>query len=208
MPGTEGVGPALPATCEYRSSRKCGRSSVHRSNEERHRASINTRYSQGMASIQVADERALLDGMVDLQRAEIAGILEDISEAEARARLVPSLTTPLSLVKHATFVERIWFHSRVAGVSRAELGLPDTVDESFVLEPTDTVASVRQAFLDACDHSRSVAAAHDLDEQFPWHQGPVSLRFIYAHIIRELARHAGHGDILVEQLRAKRESAS
>jgi hypothetical protein len=36
----------------------------------------------------------------------------------------------------------------------------------------------------------------------------VTLRFVYAHLIAELARHAGHGDILVEQIRADRRSAS
>ena len=49
-----------------------------------------------------------------------------------------------------------------------------------------------------------MAADHDLDEQFPWHQGPVNLRFIYGHMIAEFARHAGHGDILVEQIKAGR----
>ena len=150
----------------------------------------------------MAGERALLETMLDVQREEVARLLSDLDDTAARARLVPSLTTPLGLVKHATFVEKVWFHSRVAGVPRAELGLPDTVDESFVLDPEDTVDSVREGFLAACERSRQVAAGHHLDEQFPWHQGPVSLRFIYAHMIAELARHAGHGDILVEQLRA------
>jgi len=144
----------------------------------------------------------MLEGMLDVQREEVARLLSEIDDTEARVRLVPSLTTPLGLVKHATFVEKVWFHSRVAGVPRSELGLPDTVDESFVLEPEDTVDSLLGAFLAACEHSREVAAAHRLDEQFPWHQGPVSLRFIYGHMIAELARHAGHGDILVEQLKA------
>jgi len=64
------------------------------------------------------------------------------------------------------------------------------------------VHTVGQAHLAACQHSRQVAEAHALDEQFPWHQGSVSLRFIYAHMIAELARHAGHCDVLVEQLKA------
>ncbi len=150
--------------------------------------------------ILLAGERAMLDGMLDIQREQLAGILSGLDDTAARARLVPSLTTPLSLVKHATFAEKIWFHSRVAGVSRADLGLPDTIDESFVLLPEDTVESVRAEFLAACEHSREVAAGHSLDEQFPWHRGPVSLRYIYVHMIAELSRHAGHGDILVEQL--------
>jgi len=143
--------------------------------------------------------------MVDDQREAIAGILSELDDTEARARLVPSLTTPLSLVTHATFVEKVWFHHRVAGVPRAEVGIPEVVEESFVPAPDDTVVSVREGFLAACERSRVIAAEHELDEQFPWHQGPVTLRFIYAHMIRELARHAGHGDILVEQLKAARD---
>ena len=151
-----------------------------------------------------ADERALLEGMVDNQRDEINAILEDLDDEEARRRLVPSLTTPLALVKHATFVEKVWFHARVAGVPRKEIGLPDTVDESFMLDTEDTVESVRAAHRAACDRSREIAAGHELDDEFDWHGNPVSLRFIYAHMIQELARHAGHGDILVEQIRAGR----
>jgi hypothetical protein len=152
----------------------------------------------------VEGERALLERMLDVQRAEVAGLLAGLDDEAARARLVPSLTTPLGLVKHATFVEKVWFHARVAGVERSALGLPDTIDESFELAPDDTVDSVRAGFVAACEHSRAVAATHELDEQFPWHHGPVSLQFVYVHMIAELARHAGHGDILVEQLRSRR----
>jgi len=90
----------------------------------------------------VAAERELLERMLDVQREELARLLSEVDDTAARTRLVPSLTTPLGLVKHATFVEMVWFHSRVAGVPRAELGLPDTIDESFVREPEDTVDSV------------------------------------------------------------------
>jgi hypothetical protein len=76
----------------------------------------------------------MLEQMLDVQRDQIAGLLSDLDDTSARVRLGPSLTTPLGLVKHATFVERVWFHSRVAGVARADLGIPDEVDDSFVLE--------------------------------------------------------------------------
>ncbi|MDH2414975.1 DinB family protein [Nocardioides sp. CER19] len=155
-------------------------------------------------TIHLAGERELLEGMLDAQREEIAGLLDGLDDEEARRRLVPSLTTPLALVKHATFVEKVWFHSRVAGVPRVEVGLPDTVDESFVPDPSDTVASVREGFVAACEHSRQIAATADLADEYPWHHGPVTLRYIYAHMIQELARHAGHGDILVEQIVAQR----
>jgi len=151
----------------------------------------------------LAGERELLEAVLDVQRTQIEELLDGLGDADARLRLVPSLTTPLGLVKHATFVEKVWFHSRVAGVPRAELGLPDEVDETYALEPVDTVASVREAFVATCERSRQVAATAALDDEYPWREGPVSLRFIYLHMIQELARHAGHGDILVEQIAAR-----
>src|SRR5690606_27043906 len=116
-----------------------------------------------------------------------------------------SLTTVMGLVKHATFVEQVWFHHRLADVPRSELGVPADVDSSFRLTSQDTVASVREHHLQACERSREVLADHpDLDERLTWHDATVTLRFVLVHVIQELARHAGHGDILVEQLRAAR----
>ncbi|WP_232679731.1 DinB family protein [Nocardioides sp. R-C-SC26] len=155
-----------------------------------------------------APERQLLEEMLDAQRRAVAALLDDVDETEARERLVPSLTTVLGLVRHATFVELVWFHARVDSVARRDLGLPDTVDESFLLGDDDTVDSVRAAYLAACERSRAIAVEHELDEEWDWHRARVSLRFIYAHMIAELARHAGHGDILVEQLRARRPQRS
>ncbi len=157
-----------------------------------------------MTTNYVAGERALLEAVLDVQRTEIAELLDGLGEQEARLRLVPSLTTPIGLVKHATFVEKVWFHARIAGVPRSELGLPDDVDESYAVEPGDTVASVREHFVTTCERSRQIAATASLEDEYPWHEGLVSLRFIYLHLIQELARHAGHGDILVEQILARR----
>lgn len=152
-----------------------------------------------------ATDRTLIELMLDTQRAEIAALLDGVSEAEARASLVPSLTTLLGLVKHATFVERVWLGHRVAGRSRAEVGIPEEIDDSFRLTEHDTIESVRADFESACTESRRIASEHpDLTETFPWRFGPVSLAFIYLHMIQEYARHCGHGDILAEQLAAAR----
>ncbi|MCL2542880.1 MAG: DinB family protein [Nocardioidaceae bacterium] len=154
-------------------------------------------------TFRTAADRPALEKMLDWQRGEIVGLLDGLTEEQARRRLVPSLTTLLGLVKHATFVERVWFHSRVAGRSREEVGLPGTVDESFTLTDDDTIATITAEFEAACARSREIAAEHpDLAERFPWRDGPVSLRFVYAHMAQEYARHAGHGDILREQILA------
>ena len=67
------------------------------------------------------------------------------TEAEARRCLVPSRTTLLGLVRHVTYVERVWFNQALTGRSLRELGAPSTPDRSFTLRKTDTIDSVRQA---------------------------------------------------------------
>ncbi len=121
-----------------------------------------------------ASERDLLDAMVDEQRSEVAALLADITEQEARERLVPSLTTVLGLVKHATFVELVWFHHRIGGRTREKLGIPESVDESFVLDARDSLESVRATYLSTCDRSRELAAERDLGELLDWRGTPVS----------------------------------
>jgi hypothetical protein len=75
------------------------------------------------------------------------------------------------------------------------------VDDSFVLDLDDTVESVRAGHRRAWADADAIAAAYSLDDLARHNRrGPLSLRWIYLHMIEELARHAGHGDILREQI--------
>lgn len=131
--------------------------------------------------------------------------LDGLTEDEARGRLVPSKTTLLGLVKHAAFVERVWFGEAVTGQSRAELGIVATPDESFDLGPDDTIESVVADLREAIRQRREAVAALDLDDLLPGnHRGPLPLRWVYLHVLRELAQHCGHADILREQILASR----
>jgi hypothetical protein len=62
------------------------------------------------------------------------------------------------------------------------------------------VAELGAAYERACARSREIAAGYALDHlgAHP-HLGPVSLRWVYVHMIEETARHVGHADILREQ---------
>jgi Protein of unknown function (DUF664) len=114
---------------------------------------------------------------------------------------VPSLTTLLGLVKHATFVEKVWFDEAVTCRSRAEIGIPAASDESFILHDDDTIASVRQAHREACESSRLATSSLGLDDWvYGYWRGPLPLRWVYLHVLRELAQHCGHADILREQI--------
>ena len=152
----------------------------------------------------MSGERAQIEAFVADQRREVVGLLDGLTEEQARRRLVPSKTSVLSLVKHATFVERVWSDVAFEGRTRAELGLPEQVDDSFDLVEEDTVDSVRAGYLAAVASAEAVMARYSLDDVAEHNRrSPMSLRWIYLHLVRELARHAGHGDILREQILAE-----
>lgn len=150
-----------------------------------------------------APERILLEAFLDDHRDAILAAADGLTDEQARRKLVPSLTTVLGLIKHACFVEQVWFQVSLAGRTRAELGIPTTVDPSFVLDDGDTIASLCAEYRQACLESRAIAAAYELDDQALHNRrGPLSLRWVYVHVIRELAQHCGHADILREQILA------
>ena len=148
-------------------------------------------------------ERVQFEVFLDEHRADLNAYLDGLTEEQARRSLVPSRTTLLRLVKHATVVEKVWFDEAITCRSRGELGILSTPDESFVLEAADTIDSVRRAHRAACDASRRAVAVLDLDELVRGNRrGPLPLRWVYLHVLRELAQHCGHADILREQLLA------
>jgi len=138
---------------------------------------------------------------LDEHRSELNSCLDGLTEEQARRSLVPSRTTLLGLVKHATFVEKVWFDEALTCRSRAEIGIPASPDESFVLDDRDTIASVQRAHGEACEASRRAAASLGLHDMVIGNRrGPLPLRWVYLHVLRELAQHCGYADILREQL--------
>jgi hypothetical protein len=145
--------------------------------------------------------QAQFEAFLDEHRRELNGCLDGVTEEQARRSLVRSRTTLLGLVKHATFVEKVWFDEAVTCRSRAEIGIPATPDESFILDDNDTIASVQLAHREACESSRHATSSLGLDDILRGNRrGPLPLRWVYLHTLRELAQHCGHADILREQL--------
>jgi len=145
--------------------------------------------------------RAQFEAFLDEHRRELNGCLDGVTEEQARRSLVPSRTTLLGLVKHATFVEKVWFDEAVTCRPRAEIGIPATPDESFILHDNDTIATVQQAHREACQSSRRATSSLGLDDMLRGNRrGPLPLRWVYLHMLRELAQHCEHADILREQL--------
>jgi hypothetical protein len=148
-----------------------------------------------------ADERTQIESILEANRDSVAALLDGLTDEQARRRLVPSLTSVASLVKHCTFVEGVWFPVAFEGRNRADLGLPDLVEDSFLLTDADTVTTLAAGYLAARAESTRIAATLQLDDHALHNRrSPLSLRWIYLHMIQELARHCGHGDILCEQI--------
>ena len=77
-----------------------------------------------------------------------------------------------------------------------------------MITEADTIESVRAAHEAACTASRQVAAGLSLDDVVTGHRfGPMTLRWIYLQCLREFAHHAGHADILREQIQAAGDGA-
>jgi len=150
-----------------------------------------------------ASLRVQFETFLAQHRAELNNSLDGLSEEQARRSLVASRTTLLGLVKHAIFVERVWFDEAITSRSRAEIGIPATPDDSFILTDDDTIESVRRAHAEACEASRRATAHLSLDDLLLGNRrGPLPLRWVYLHVLRELAQHCGHADILREQILA------
>jgi Protein of unknown function (DUF664) len=145
--------------------------------------------------------RTQFEAFLDEHRTQLHRCLDGLTEEQARRSLVPSRTTLLGLVKHATFVEKVWFDEAVTGRSRAEIGIPADSGDSFLLQDGDTIASVRHAHREACESSRRATSSLGLEDRiYGYWRGPLPLRWVYLHVLRELAQHCGHADILREQI--------
>lgn len=147
-------------------------------------------------------ERTLIENTLDRNRAALIATARGLTEADARRRLVTSLTTPISLIKHAAAAERIWFQRFWAGLEESECDGYSRRDEgTFAVADDESLSDVIAEFQRASQRSRDIASRFDLDATIDIPaEGTVSMRWTLLAMIEEFARHAGHGDILREQI--------
>lgn len=157
----------------------------------------------GSFDVPLDDERTQLDAFIEDYRRAVEKTLAGLTEEQARRQLVSSATTLLGLLKHVTWMQRVWFEECVGGRSRKDLGLVASPDESFQLSDDDTIASVTAAHRKACATARTAIADLPLDAVVTGHRsGPRTVRWVCLQVLRELAHHCGHADILREQVLA------
>jgi hypothetical protein len=150
-------------------------------------------------------ERAMLQGWLNWHRttllAKCAGLTADQLKI---ASVEPSTLTLLGLVRHLSYVERVWFRDRVAGDPTAtplyvSADRPDADFEDAATADAEEAFATYERECAAAD--KAVAGLH-LDQEFamPHGHGIRSLRWVYLHMIEEYARHNGHADLIRERL--------
>jgi uncharacterized damage-inducible protein DinB len=144
----------------------------------------------------LADEKQTLIEFLDYLREAVILKVVDLDDASARRSTVPTGTSLLGLVKHLTSVEVVWFQFAFAG--------SDAVVPAEEIQPTDSVnssvaayqatARVNNEIVSGCDDLGQLCARAFRTPE------PLSLRWLLVHMVEETARHAGHADILREQI--------
>jgi len=159
---------------------------------------VQTRYGVPVAG----DEKAVLAGFLDHYRRTLLDICEGLSEEELRRPMVPSGTSLLGLVKHLAGVEMGWFQDTVANEPVEYPFDESDPDADFRIEEGETSEEIFALYRDACARSREVLDAADLDDLVPnpKRYRDYNVRWVAVHMIEETARHAGHADIIREQI--------
>jgi uncharacterized damage-inducible protein DinB len=152
--------------------------------------------------VSTGTEREILEAFLELHRGVVKRKISGLSEGDARRSLVPSLTTLAGLLKHLSAVERNWFQRTLARRSPDAIeGDSRGADNSWAVADDESTEDLIAEYDEACSESRRVAAGLELEDSVPHARlGRVSLRWVYVHMIEETARHAGHADILREQI--------
>jgi len=149
----------------------------------------------------VLTEREMLDGWLEFHRTTLLLKCEGLDDSGRKSRPVPTSQLSLhGLVRHMAEVERAWFRRvllRDAALPYIFVADGDEEKDFFPLDDADWKRDL--AVWEAeCAAARESAAGHSLDDSGLKRGQPVSLRWIYTHMIEEYARHNGHADLIRE----------
>jgi uncharacterized damage-inducible protein DinB len=156
------------------------------------------------------DERDTLLAFLEAQRGGVRRSVLGLTEEQAAHKPSASELCLGGLLKHVAQTEQGWLETARQ--------LPHSIhrDESnwhlsFQLEGEETVESVLAFWEKVAQHTEAyVRSVPSLQDTFPLPEAPwyppsssVSVRWLVLHLIEEVARHAGHADIIRESLDGK-----
>ncbi|WP_338677484.1 DinB family protein [Streptomyces sp. SCSIO 30461] len=153
------------------------------------------------------DERGALLNFVEAQRGAVRRSVIGLTEEQAAGRPSASELSLSGLLKHVAECELSWL--RMAQEQPNERQRDEkTWADGFRLTEGESIPEML-AFWDmvAKETEEFIRSVPSLDDTFPlppapWFpkDGRVSMRWMMLHLIEEIARHAGHADIVRESL--------
>ncbi|WP_072314087.1 DinB family protein [Agrococcus sp. Marseille-P2731] len=153
------------------------------------------------------DAEEILQRSLTVQRDALRWKLEGLSERELRMPMTPTGTNLLGLVKHVATVASDYFGVCVGPPFPESLAWNDDAAEDNAdmwAAADESQASVLGLWDRAWAHADASIAALPLDApaHVPWwgDRGDTTLQRLLVHMIAEVARHAGHADIVRESL--------
>jgi hypothetical protein len=163
----------------------------------------------------VTDERDALRRFVAYHQSAYFAVAYGLTEEQARATPTASSLSIGGLIKHATGMQEIWM-SRVASAPDAPPPDPRPREEiarefqdQYVVLPGETLDGLLEAFAAQNAATLRLLESADLDaavpvpREAPWFPADIdawTVRWVFHHVINELARHAGHADIIRESI--------
>jgi uncharacterized damage-inducible protein DinB len=158
----------------------------------------------------LTDERELLLAYLEQQRAGIRNAAYGLTEEQARLTPTAGSLSIGGLVKHVTEMEQGWIDMILQRERGSREDQEAGYEDNFRLGPDETLGEVLDR-LDAVakETAAVVAGISDLGQAVPVPQGvpwfPAdleawSVRWVLLHLVEEVARHAGHADIVRESI--------
>ncbi|MEP7034214.1 MAG: DinB family protein [Dermatophilaceae bacterium] len=150
----------------------------------------------------VAGERPMYQAWLDFHRGTLLWKCAALNDAQLKSASVPpSNMTLLGLVRHMSEVERSWYRIRAAGLSLPDLYCTEDDQDGDFDNVTDADATQDLAtFKVECLAADEAVREMSLDDILLAAKDPISLRWVYVHMIEEYARHNGHADLLRESI--------
>ena len=149
-------------------------------------------------------ERETLEGFLDWYRAVVERKVDGLSLEDAKRVMTPSGMSALGILKHLGWVERGWFRETFAGEDVEAIDVGGDNSPEFVIGSDETVESVIAFYRAEVEEARRVTretpALDALSARETNYREHVSLRWVMVHMLEETAHHAGHLDLIRENI--------
>ncbi|AJT42676.1 DinB family protein [Psychromicrobium lacuslunae] len=146
-----------------------------------------------------ADEKTTLKASLDRHRDAVLWKLEGLGDEQLRQRVTPSGTSPLGLLKHLGYVEYGWFCGTFGEAEEEPWFDTDDPEADLRVAPDESTEQIFGYYERARAAADSAIAKYQVEDTgTAWHGATVTMRWVLVHMVEEVARHAGHLDIIRE----------